>query len=99
MIRQVDTTGTAAAATASDKKAHEAAVGFERQLVEQLAEQLVATTEPVAGDDEAGSDSDSVAQSAYRDLLPGTLADAVERSGGIGLSADLERALRGGGES
>jgi Rod binding domain-containing protein len=94
-IQPVTSAAAAAPSTGDASKAREAARGFERQLVEQLAQQLVATTKPLTGEE----NEDSADQSAYRDLLPATLADAVEKGGGVGLSAELERTLRTGSAS
>jgi Rod binding domain-containing protein len=48
-----------------------------------------------SGDSEDGSDSGaSAATSAYNDMLPGTLADAVTSAGGLGLAHDLWLKMR-----
>ena len=59
-----------------------AALGFERQLLVQLTEQLAKSAMPEG-------ESASAATNAYRDLLPGTLADAMVAAGGVGLAASL----------
>ena len=59
-----------------------AALGFERMLLSQLTEQLVKSAEPA---DEGAS----AATQAYRDMLPGALADAMVAAGGVGLAANL----------
>jgi Rod binding domain-containing protein len=59
-----------------------AALGFERQLLVQLTEQLAKSAMP------EGEES-SAATNAYRDMLPGTLADAMVAAGGVGLAASL----------
>ena len=59
-----------------------ATLGFERMLLVQLTQQLAKTAQP---EDE----SSSAASSAYRDLLPGALADAMVAGGGIGLADSL----------
>jgi Rod binding domain-containing protein len=66
------------------REAYTAALGFERQLVEQLAKQLGATT----GADDS---KDSAATKSYRDLMPGALADAVTAAGGLGLAAQISK--------
>ena len=74
------------------------ALGFERTLVEQLTKSM---SKDMVGMD-SGSDSDdgsegsggSAATSAYRDMLPGTLADAVTGAGGLGLAHDLFLSMR-----
>ena len=62
--------------------AERAALGFERMLLVQLTQQLARTAEP------EGEES-SAASKAYRDLLPGALADAIVAGGGIGLASAL----------
>ena len=59
--------------------AERAALGFERMLLVQLTQQLAKSAEPQ-------DDASSAAGSAYRDLLPGALADALVAGGGIGLA-------------
>ena len=62
--------------------AERAALGFERMLLVQLTQQLAKSAEP---QDEASSASSA----AYRDLLPGAMADALVAGGGIGLAGAL----------
>lgn len=78
--------------TTEQRDAYKAALGFERQLVEQLAKQLTATTNR-ADDAQA-----SAATGAYRDQLPGALADAVVGAGGLGLAAQIAASLAPAGE-
>jgi Rod binding domain-containing protein len=59
-----------------------AALGFERMLLVQLTEQLAKSAEPQ-------DDAVSAATQAYRDMLPGALADAMVAAGGIGLAKGL----------
>jgi Rod binding domain-containing protein len=59
-----------------------AALGFERQLLLQLTQQLSKSAAPAEEDE-------SAATSTYRDMLPDTLADALIRGGGIGLARQL----------
>jgi Rod binding domain-containing protein len=81
---------------------YRAALGFERTLLEQLTKTM--TKDMVGGDggDDAGDDSGdggsgaSAATSAYNDMLPGTLADAVTSAGGLGLAHDLWLKMRSG---
>ncbi len=74
------------------RREYEAALGFERQLVQQLAKTLSSTAEPA-------DDSATAATQAYRDMLPDQLADAVTRHGGLGLAPELDRALHLGGRT
>jgi Rod binding domain-containing protein len=82
-------------AGADAEQTHRAALGFERTLLEQLTKTMA--TGMAGGDGEDGSDgeeSSSAATSAYRDMLPGTLADAVTGAGGLGLARDLFLSMR-----
>lgn len=73
--------GAEAAPTAPvDPQLEKATLGFERMLLTQLLKPLA---------DAAGEE----APAAYKDLLPQALADAVAEGGGIGLAAELQRAL------
>ena len=80
------------------EQTYRAALGFERMLTEQLTRTMAAGTEAAGGDDAAGGDGAesgaSAATSAYKDMLPGTLADAVSGAGGLGLAHDLWTAMR-----
>lgn len=70
------------------REAYTAALGFERQLVEQLTKQL-ATTTRTGGEDQ----QESAATKSYRDLMPGALADAVTAAGGLGLAAQIAQSI------
>ena len=59
--------------------AERAGLAFERMLLVQLTQQLAKTAEPEG-------ESSSAASAAYRDLLPGAMADALIAGGGIGLA-------------
>jgi Rod binding domain-containing protein len=63
------------------------ALAFERVLVSQLTKAMQAT---VGSEDEGGD----AGTKTYRDMLPGTMADALISNGGTGLAHDLYRALR-----
>ena len=63
-------------------EAERAGMAFERMLLVQLTQQLARTAEPEG-------ESSSAASSAYRDLLPGVMADAIVAGGGIGLADAL----------
>ena len=77
-------------AGAQAEQTYRAAIGFERTLLEQLTKSLSKGT--LDGDGEDGGDS--AATSAYRDMLPGTLADAITGAGGLGLAHDLFLSMR-----
>lgn len=62
----------------SDARArYQAALGFERQLVAQLAKQLTKTA------------GDSLGSGPYAQLLPDALADSIVAAGGLGLARQL----------
>ena len=65
----------------ADSQLKKATLGFERVLLTQLLAPLA----EAAGED---------APAAYKEMLPQALADAVVDGGGIGLAADLQRALK-----
>jgi Rod binding domain-containing protein len=67
------------------KKTYEAALGFERMLLQQLTKSLADTAKPIDGDD----DSADAASETYKSMLPGTLADSVISAGGLGLARSL----------
>jgi Rod binding domain-containing protein len=71
--------------TPAQRKNYEAALGFERMLVAQLAKSLTDTTK--SGDD--SDDGSSAATNTYRSLLPDALADGITSAGGLGLARQL----------
>jgi Rod binding domain-containing protein len=84
-----------------DKQTYQAALGFERQLLTQLTQSMVDTTQN--GDDSSNSSSDDgsndgseAVTQAYNQMLPGQLADSLTAGGGTGLADNLYRALREG---
>ena len=87
-----------------DKQTYQAALGFERELLSQLTQAMVNTTD--SGDDSSSDDSsDSTGSTdassdpaiqAYNQMLPDQLADALIAGGGTGLAANLYQALRQG---
>ena len=77
-------------AGAQAEQTYRAALGFERTLLEQLTKSLSKGT--LDGVGEGGGES--AATSAYRDMLPGTLADAVAGAGGLGVAHDLFLSMR-----
>jgi Rod binding domain-containing protein len=80
--------------TQDEKTQYKAALAFERQLVEQLTQQLASTTKGT-GDDEDGS---SAATEHYRQMLPGVLADSVMQAGGLGLARQVAQGLKESGQ-
>ena len=77
------------------QETYRAALGFERSLLEQLTKSMSADMAGGSDDSSDGEDSGaSAATSAYRDMLPGTLADAVTSAGGLGLAHQLYLTMR-----
>jgi Rod binding domain-containing protein len=81
-----------------DKQTYQAALGFERQLLTQLTQSMVDTTQQGqdssdSSDDSTDDGSDAVTQ-AYNQMLPDQLADSLISGGGTGLAENLYRALR-----
>jgi Rod binding domain-containing protein len=75
------------------EETYRAALGFERMLTEQLTKTMSAGAKGMGGED--GEESgETAATAAYRDMLPGTLADAVASAGGLGLAHDLYLTMR-----
>jgi Rod binding domain-containing protein len=86
--------------TPKDKQAYQAALGFERQLLTQLTQAMVGTTQNDSSSSDSSDDSsagfgssDAVTQ-AYNQMLPDQLADGLMAGGGTGLAENLYRALR-----
>jgi Rod binding domain-containing protein len=74
-------------ASPDEQRTYRTAMAFERVLIGQLTTAMQST---VPGDD----DDASAATKSYREMLPGTMADALTAGGGIGLAADLARSLK-----
>jgi len=83
----------------TDKQTYQAALGFERQLLTQLTQAMVDSTQngDDSSDDSDSTDdgSDAVTQT-YNQMLPDQLADSLISGGGTGLAENLYRALREG---
>ena len=80
---------------------YRAALGFERQMLEELtktmSKDLTGTSSADGSDDGSGDSGGDAATSAYNDMLPGTLADSLTSAGGLGLAHDLWLSMRSGG--
>jgi Rod binding domain-containing protein len=77
------------------EETYRAALGFERMLTEQLAKTMSGGASALGGGGEDGEDGgETAATAAYKDMLPGTLADAVTNAGGLGLAHDLYLTMR-----
>ena len=91
--------------TKQDKKAYEAALGFERMLLGELTKSLVDTAQPAGSDDSSGDTStdgvdtsgqpQDASTSMYMQMLPDQLADAVTSAGGLGLAQSFYQTLKG----
>lgn len=94
MLQPIDMSGLppdVRAAGTEGARLYQAALGFERQLLAQLADQLATTAEP-ADEEDAGGGS-----SYARSLLPGALADGLLAAGGVGLAHELWLGMRNAG--
>jgi Rod binding domain-containing protein len=70
-----------------DKKAYQAALGFERMLLGELTKAMAETAKPIdGGDDDSSSQSKDAASAIYMEMLPDQLADAMTANGGLGLA-------------
>jgi len=77
------------------EETYRAALGFERMLTEQLTKTMSTSASTLGGGGEDGEESgETAATSAYKDMLPGQLADAVTSAGGLGLAHDLYLTMR-----
>jgi Rod binding domain-containing protein len=77
------------------EETYRAALGFERMLTEQLTKTMSTGASALGGGGEDGEEGgETAATSAYKDMLPGTLADAVTSAGGLGLAHDLYLTMR-----
>ena len=90
---------------AKAKKAYQEALGFEDVLVNQLSQQLASTVSAPSDPSSDGSSGSSgsggggllgsgdSASSAFSSMIPQTLTNAIMSSGGLGVAAQLARAL------
>ena len=76
------------------EQTYRAAVGFERMLAEQLTKTMSTGASALGGSEDGEEGGETAATAAYRDMLPGTLADAVPSAGGLGLAHDLYLTMR-----
>jgi hypothetical protein len=78
-----------------DQRRYKTALSFERQLVEQLTQQLAETATSSTGE---GGDGKSAASSSYQQMMPGILADSVMQSGGLGLARTIADSMKESGQ-
>jgi hypothetical protein len=79
---------------AEARKLYSVALGFERMLISKLTEELANSTSALGEEDQEGGFGSS--NNVLKEQLPGTLADGLIASGGIGLALDLYRDLKVG---
>ena len=75
-----------------DKKAYQAALGFERMLLGELTKAMAETAKPIDGGEEA--QTQDVASSIYLQMLPDQLADAFAAHGGLGLAQSFYDSIK-----
>ena len=91
------------AGSVDDQQRYKTALSFERELVQQLTQQLADTT---SGGDASGGDDDgtgsgdgsSAATDSYKQMLPGVLADSVMSAGGLGLARTIAQGMKDSGQ-
>jgi Rod binding domain-containing protein len=76
------------------EETYRAALGFERMLTEQLTKTMATSASALGGGEDGEEGGETAATSAYKDMLPGQLADAVTNAGGLGLAHDLYLTMR-----
>ena len=76
----------------ADKKKYQAALGFERMLVQQLTKAMSDTAKTDGADEE--SDGSDAATTTYQSMLPDVLADGITASGGLGLAQQIYKGLK-----
>jgi Rod binding domain-containing protein len=76
------------------QETYRSALAFERMLVGELTKTMSAGATGAADGEDGEGQGESAATSAYRDMLPGIMADAVTGAGGIGLARDLYTSMR-----
>ena len=75
------------------EETYRAALGFERQMLQELTKTMAKDLTGTGASDDSGGEGDA-ATSAYGDMLPGTLADSLTSAGGLGLAHDLWLSMR-----
>ena len=77
-----------------DRQRYAAALGFERQLVNELAKVMAETAKPKDDD----SQPKDAASSMYMEMLPEQLSDAIAQNGGLGLARSLYDSMKERGQ-
>jgi hypothetical protein len=84
------------------KQAYSEALSFESVLVNQLCQQLVASSglsDDGNGDSSSDGSGSDPTVSDFSSLLPGALGNAIMSGGGLGLAAQLYPSLEGLGQT
>jgi Rod binding domain-containing protein len=80
----------------TDQDNYKSGLAFERQLVEQLTQSMADTTKAQESGD-GSDDGSSAATDAYRQMLPGAMADGIMSAGGLGLARTIAESLKESG--
>jgi Rod binding domain-containing protein len=80
--------------SAQDKQNYQAALGFERMLLGELTKAMADTAQPVDGGDGDDAQPTDAASGMYMQMLPDQLADAVTKSGGLGLAQSFYSSIK-----
>jgi Rod binding domain-containing protein len=82
--------------TQEQKTQYQAALEFERQLVEQLTKSLAdtSTSDDAGSDDDSDGTTSSAALDTYKQMLPGVMADSIMQGGGLGLARTIAQNLK-----
>jgi len=86
--------------SAATQQDYATALSFERVLVEQLTKSLAATSglggqSAEVGESAQGAEPSDAGSSQLSSLLPGALSSGVMNAGGLGLAAQMTRAMEG----
>ena len=94
--------------TAKDKQTYQAALGFERTLMDELSKAMTATAQPDDSNadpaDDGGEDSTSSlnqqdsSTSMYMQMLPDQLTNGLMQGGGLGLAKTFYDAMKDGNQ-
>jgi Rod binding domain-containing protein len=92
--------------SAKDKQTYNAALGFEKTLMDELTKAMAATAQPAddsdsssddgSGDDSSSLDQPDAATSMYMQMLPDQLTDGLMQGGGLGLARTFYDAMKDG---
>jgi Rod binding domain-containing protein len=84
---------------AAAKSAYQTGMAFENVLLNELTQQMAATTDDssdglgVSGSTDASTGSDALSSSAYSSLIPQTLSQSIMSSGGTGLAMQIAQGI------